>query len=229
MGRGMQIAVLGAALVGSTGGGLAALLSSPASPGPRPATRAAAQPPQPPAPAAPVPADPGALLTARITTVLERFADWARDHAGAPCPDLAALGVATADPWGHPIELTCTDQPADQIVGVTSAGPDGLRGNSDDVKSWTLGPAVTDLVHGARWKTAATAAAPPTAGTGRRRRGSAAAHDRPPPPANPPTTSVSSTTPGPQPTPSPAAPGPPPHNNRPGTPPTDGDDIPARR
>src|SRR5689334_2364866 len=109
MGRGMQIAVLSAAAVGSTGGGLAALVSSPATPDPAPATRATA-PTAPPAPVATLP-DPGAQLVAQIATVLDRFADWARDHAGAPCPDLAALGVAPLDPWGHAIELTCTDQP----------------------------------------------------------------------------------------------------------------------
>jgi len=57
---------------------------------------------------------------------------------------------------GHPIEITCTDQPADQMIGAVSVGPDGARGTADDVGSWQLGREVTDVVRGARW-----VAAPP--------------------------------------------------------------------
>jgi len=87
----------------------------------------------------------------QMRAVLTRFAEWSRDHAGAPCPDSATLGVLAIDPWGHAIELTCTDQPADQVIGATSAGPDGIAGNGDDVASWALGREVTNLVRGARW------------------------------------------------------------------------------
>jgi hypothetical protein len=105
-----------------------------------------------------------------MKAVLGRFSTWSSAHAGAPCPDVAALGGEGADPWGHPFALTCTGQPENQIVGLISAGPDGLSGNEDDVASWQLGRDVTDLVRGARWVAAAappspapTAAAPPAA------------------------------------------------------------------
>ena len=91
-----------------------------------------------------------------MSAVLTRFAAWARDHGGAPCPDLALLGLAAHDPWGRDLTLTCTDQPADQIVGVLSPGPDGVIGTDDDLASWTLGPGVTSLVRGPRWKSAST-------------------------------------------------------------------------
>jgi hypothetical protein len=99
-----------------------------------------------------------------MTTVLTRFTAWARDHAGEPCPDLAALDVAAPDPWGRPLELTCSAQPADQMIGAVSAGPDGVAGNADDVVSWALGHEVTELVRGARWqppKTLGTRSRPP--------------------------------------------------------------------
>lgn len=109
------------------------------------------------------PTDPRVLLGMQMRAVLTRFAAWSRNHAGAPCPDSATLGVVAIDPWGHPIELTCTDQPADQVIGATSAGLDGIAGNGDDVTSWALGREVTNLVHGARWaSTPAPTAAPPT-------------------------------------------------------------------
>jgi hypothetical protein len=56
-----------------------------------------------------------------------------------------------SDPWGHPLSLTCTDQPANQRIGALSAGPDGALGTPDDIGSWQLGRDVTDLVHGSRW------------------------------------------------------------------------------
>jgi len=116
--------------------------------------------PAPPAPPAPGPArpDPSAALASRMKVVLGRFASWSSAHAGAPCPDVAALGGDAADSWGHPFALTCTGQPENQIVGLISAGPDGVSGNEDDVASWQLGRDVTDLVRGARW---VAAAAPP--------------------------------------------------------------------
>jgi hypothetical protein len=170
--RSMTIAVLSAAVVGSVGGTVLALL--------RPADDAveiAARPASTPhAPAAPVSApalvpDRGAALVSQIRTVLARFAAWSRDHLGASCPDLATLGVTAIDPWGHALVLTCTDQPADQVIGAVSVGPDGRPGTDDDVASWTLGPSVTSLVRGARWKPATTVAAQPPArpGSGRRR------------------------------------------------------------
>jgi len=90
---------------------------------------------------------------------LTSFVTWSHDHPGAPCPKASALGAAVQDPWGHPLEITCTDQPANQIVGAVSAGPDGASGTQDDVGSWQLGRDVTDLVRGARWAAAAHPAA----------------------------------------------------------------------
>jgi serine/threonine protein kinase len=110
-------------------------------------------------PAAPVRPDPAVEVRSQIARVLVAFAAWAPDHAGAPCPDAVALG-ASPDPWGHPWRITCTDQPGDQIVGVISAGPDGVVGSADDVASWQLGREVTDAVTGARWAAAPPAAVP---------------------------------------------------------------------
>ncbi len=237
MGRRTLIAVLGAAVVGSTGGGLAALkltsprarsahVAAPPSP-PSPASTASITPTPSPPPAAPpradaavadpTPADaasapqPGsqrAILATQMSAVLTRFAAWARDHAGAPCPDLATLGLAARDPWGHDLALTCTDQPADQMSGVRSAGPDAVLGTDDDVGSWTLGPEVTDLVRGPRWK---PAAAPPARGPGRRRPG--APVDEPPAPPPPSTSTDGSASPPVKPPPAEPT----------------GDDIPAHR
>jgi hypothetical protein len=166
MGRGMTIAVLCAAGVGSVGGGLIALHVSPGSsitqPTPSIGSAATSQPtpPRPMIVAEPItPPDPHVALAAQIQAILSRVPDWTRAHPSAPCPDITALGVATIDPWGHRIELTCTDQPADQIIGALSAGPDGISGNSDDVKSWNLGPSVTQLVQGRRWTPSSTAPA----------------------------------------------------------------------
>lgn len=167
MGREMLMAVFGAVVVGSVGGGLAAWLSpsgSPAarSPAPPGSASRAGQPAHPAHPVAPPP-DPHALLARQMRAVLTRFAEWSRGHAGAPCPDAGALGMIVLDPWGHAIELTCTDQPAGQSAGAISAGPEGIAGSADDVASWTLGREVTDLVRGARWTSPPAAVATPPA------------------------------------------------------------------
>src|SRR6185503_4569549 len=91
-----------------------------------------------------------AEITARTKSILNRFLAWSRDHAGAPCPDVTALGDSL-DPWGYPFRLTCTDQPGDQIIGVISAGPDRAPHTFDDIASWQLSRDVTDLVRGPRW------------------------------------------------------------------------------
>jgi hypothetical protein len=74
--------------------------------------------------------------------------------------DASQLGLAD-DAWGHPIEITCTDQPSDQIVGMISTGPDGQRGTADDVASWKQDASITSVVRGARWKTTSTVRRPP--------------------------------------------------------------------
>jgi hypothetical protein len=114
-------------------------------PAPAPTPAAVASP----ALAAP-PADPHTALVAQIQDTLRRFVAWSHAHPGARCPDAAALGAAL-DPWGQPLRIVCADQPADQIAGVLSYGPDGEPGTRDDVVSWTLGVEVTDIARGPRW------------------------------------------------------------------------------
>jgi hypothetical protein len=164
-----------------------------------------------------------------MKSVLARFVEWSHDHAGAPCPDTAALGVVALDPWGHPIDLTCTGQPADQRVGVVSSGPDGIAGTGDDVASWVLGREVTDLVRGARWQPAATAAAPaPRPPSIRRRKDGSLSRD--PVPVTQPDSAEPAGAAGAAP---PVATAPPPAStlSKKPPPPIDagGDDIPSRR
>jgi eukaryotic-like serine/threonine-protein kinase len=98
--------------------------------------------------------DDNALARGRIRDALLAFLRWSSEHPDAtacpPLEDVARSG--TQDPWGHPMRLTCTDQPPDQLVGIVSAGPDGVFGNQDDAVSWGLGPDVTDLVRGPHWQ-----------------------------------------------------------------------------
>jgi len=129
---------------------------APSPPPPTPVPVGSASPSAPPPPPPP---DPNVELAQRMKIALTSFVTWSHDHPGAPCPKASALGAAVQDPWGHPLEITCTDQPANQIVGAISAGPDGAIGTQDDVGSWQLGRDVTDLVHGARWAAAAHPAA----------------------------------------------------------------------
>ena len=106
-----------------------------------------------PATEAPKP-DPRTQLSAAMKSVFARFVAWSRDHAGAPCPTLDELAITATDPWGHPIALTCSDQPRQQIVGAISAGPDGAFGTNDDIASWQLGNDVTEIVAGEHWASA---------------------------------------------------------------------------
>jgi serine/threonine-protein kinase len=161
--RNIAFAALGALLLG--GGVIAAVEArrdrSPAAVAP-PVVAAMpvqeAPPPPPPAPApvasSPPPPDPGAEIARPMAQLLRQFAAWSRDHAGAPCPDAAQLGEPVRDPWGKPLVITCTDQPANQIIGAISSGPDGEAGTADDIGSWQLGREVTELVRGARWAAA---------------------------------------------------------------------------
>jgi len=104
-----------------------------------------------PTPAAAADTDPRpAQARSQLRALLAAFAPWAADHAAAPCPTAAELG-APLDPWGHAFAVTCTDQPADQVVGARSAGPDGEMETDDDLVSWTLDDA-RKLAHGPRWR-----------------------------------------------------------------------------
>ena len=141
----------------------AAPLSATQAPAPDPAVAAA--PPAPastPAPVAPAP-DPAITLASQMKAALAAFVTWSRTHAGDPCPPISALGDIPADPWGTPLTLTCTDQPANQVAGVISAGPDATLGTPDDRGSWQLAQDVTELVHGPRWAAAVVAAPVPAA------------------------------------------------------------------
>jgi serine/threonine-protein kinase len=169
--RAPRAAVAVAAVVAVAGGGLAVWHGKhSASVEPAPETRpidALATPAPAPPLVAPPPEAPPIVVDASpdaapaIRRVLVAFVAWTRGHAGAPCPAVTALDVDPSDPWGHPIRITCTDQPGDQRAGAVSAGADGVMGTSDDVVSWELGDGITDLVHGARW-VAAPVKTPPT-------------------------------------------------------------------
>ena len=159
MGRGMLIAVVGAAVVGTVGGGLMAVVMSPTSSSARrvaspavtaqPVAQSAGSTAQQPASSTTesgthtsshaalpvVPADPNAIIVAQIRLMLARFMAWSRDHAGAPCPEPLLLGLGAIDPWGHPLVLTYTDQPTNQIMGTISPDPNGMTGTNDDMKS----------------------------------------------------------------------------------------------
>jgi eukaryotic-like serine/threonine-protein kinase len=117
--------------------------------------------PTPVAPGVPsTPEDPARALAAPMQDVLRAFVAWSGAHAGEPCPTLEALGSSATDPWGHPLLVTCTDQPASQRIGVISTGPDGVLGSRDDTGSWQLAREVTDLAHGPRWAMAAPVGRP---------------------------------------------------------------------
>jgi serine/threonine protein kinase len=96
--------------------------------------------------------DPAAELGDRMKSVLTQFRAWAKTHANAPCPTADAIGVSALDPWGRPMLLTCVEQPANQMVGAISAGPDGAFNTVDDITSWGLGVEITELVRGTRWR-----------------------------------------------------------------------------
>jgi eukaryotic-like serine/threonine-protein kinase len=97
----------------------------------------------------PIPA-PRPRAIADLRALLVAFSAWARGHAGSPCPTASELVGGGVDPWGHAYEVTCTEQPVDQIVGARSNGPDGVKGTADDLMSWTFDDAVT-LARGPRW------------------------------------------------------------------------------
>jgi len=102
-------------------------------------------------PAPPPPSDTRAAeTTQQLATAVTAFKTWATAHPSAACPPIAALVGVGPDAWATPLVLTCTDQPGDQIVGVTSAGPDRALGTADDLQSWTL-TSTSALAHGRRW------------------------------------------------------------------------------
>jgi serine/threonine-protein kinase len=171
------VAVLGAsaAALGVAGGlvvglkGKGAEANAPARvPEPEPKVAVAPPPeraPEPPRPEPPPARPPEAeIVKDRVRGVFRAFREWVTTHEGAPCPtikDLAfSLGVGDdSDPWHQPLQITCTDQPGDQQIGVRSAGADGAMGTADDLTSWTMGADVTGMVQGSRWAVGARAKA----------------------------------------------------------------------
>ena len=104
-----------------------------------------------PPPAPPVDERP-AQAKAQLGDIVTAFVTWSAAHESSPCPTVDELmGHAMNDPWGHPVVLTCTDQPARQIIGLIAPGPDGSVGTDDDLTSWSLDKAVTESIHGPRW------------------------------------------------------------------------------
>ena len=120
-----------------------------------PPTPAPAPPPPVVAPPAPAPdaADMRpAEAEARVADELAAFVTWSKKHQGAHCPAIEAITPhAKPDPWGSPLVVTCTDQPADQIAGVISAGPDRKLGTEDDIASWSLAPERVAIAKGPHW------------------------------------------------------------------------------
>jgi serine/threonine-protein kinase len=125
----------------------------------------AAAPVTPLSPAPPKP-DPAPDQTKQaIAELVGGFPAWALAHPSSACPSAAQVaGHDVADAWGHPVALTCTEQPDDQIVGAISVGPDGAKGTADDIVSWKLDLAET---RGPRWtpKPAVAAKKPPVTKT----------------------------------------------------------------
>ncbi|HTQ07107.1 MAG TPA: hypothetical protein VMI54_24790, partial [Polyangiaceae bacterium] len=63
---------------------------------------------------------------------------WRATNNETECPSISQLvqdklldpGQATADPWGQPFGISCTDED----VIVVSNGPDRKRGTKDDIQ-----------------------------------------------------------------------------------------------
>ncbi len=74
-------------------------------------------------------------------TLLTVIDGWRVTHSGTDCPTVEALKLDKSlkpdqnvqDPWGHPYEITCTPDGD----GVMSWGPDGKKGNEDDIWAGT--------------------------------------------------------------------------------------------
>ncbi|MGE0871006.1 MAG: protein kinase [Kofleriaceae bacterium] len=197
-------AALATIIVARSGGSDVAAVPAPAEPvaadqphddsSPSPAHAQGYAPPiQPPQPADPSTAiDPHVALEARMKRLFAKFTLWARDHAGAPCPELSAIDPNATDPWGHPLVLTCTQQPETQVVGAISLGPDGVVNTSDDIASWKLTADIS--IPGHRWatpirpaETAVVRSKPPKPARARTRSEAHPATEQPRPPAVRPT------------------------------------------
>ncbi|HTL33657.1 MAG TPA: serine/threonine-protein kinase [Kofleriaceae bacterium] len=94
--------------------------------------------------------DRGEQAEKRVAAALAAVVARTKSHPTESCPTLASMpeSVERTDPWGIILVITCTDQPADQIAGVISSGPDRELGTADDVKSWSLAPEVVAVAKG---------------------------------------------------------------------------------
>ena len=108
------------------------------------------------------PDDAMQITVSHIAATVIAFSAWSKDHAGAPCPTIDAIGDASSrvDGWQHAMAITCTDQPGDQVIGVRSAGPDGEMGTTDDITSWTLDGQMPAVLAGQRWQAAMKPSSP---------------------------------------------------------------------
>lgn len=74
----------------------------------------------------------------------EGYPQWAVEHPDLDCPpSLAELATFSTDPsvddeWHRPLILACGAAlpPGVRGIAVSSVGPDGVAGTSDDVHSW---------------------------------------------------------------------------------------------
>ena len=96
--------------------------------------------------------------TQQLAAAVTAFKSWAIAHPRGACPPIGALAGVGPDAWATPLVLTCTEQPGDQIVGVTSAGPDRAFGTADDLQSWAIA-STSALARGSRWTPIVPAAA----------------------------------------------------------------------
>jgi hypothetical protein len=113
---------------------------------------AATTPVEPQRNAVPARVTPEDLAKPGIVATLTAFRRWAIDHPTAACPSHGELVAGGGiDPWKHALVVTCTDQPANQMIGVISRGPDGIAGTADDIASWALGADVVAIARGERW------------------------------------------------------------------------------
>ncbi|MGE5185031.1 MAG: type II secretion system protein GspG [Acidobacteriota bacterium] len=98
--------------------------------------------------AAPKTDDPARIAEAKALAAkyaFDAYPRWAAGHPDKACPakiedlDEYVKRSDANDPWGHPFKMMCGPTlPADARGGfaVSSAGPDGKDGTTDDIKSW---------------------------------------------------------------------------------------------
>ena len=74
----------------------------------------------------------------------EAYPQWAAANSTKACPDSLDPLVEympeqkAVDAWGRSLQMYCGANlpPGAKGLAVTSSGPDGVAGNTDDIKSW---------------------------------------------------------------------------------------------